>query len=98
MSKIKCFVAVDKDGTEKISNNQMIRRKKLSGQKITGIFWGLFHGHYKKNEYNKWADMFCTDENDFLPFNGVILPKGTIEKLIGRKMSWNDEPVEISFL
>ena len=96
MSKQQCYVAVDYDGTEKMSNNTFIRRKFLNGQKVYVVFWGLFHGSYKKNEYKKWADMFSSDENDFLPFSGVILPKGTIEKLIGRKMSWTDEPVEIS--
>lgn len=25
----------------------------------------------------------------------IDLPKGTIEKLIGRKLSWEDEPVEL---
>lgn len=25
----------------------------------------------------------------------VSLPKGTIEKLIGRKLTWNDEPVKL---
>ena len=28
---------------------------------------------------------------------GVIVPKGTIEKIIGRKISWEDEPVEVRF-
>lgn len=30
-------------------------------------------------------------DNDF----SMILPKGTIEKLIGRKLTWKDDPVEI---
>lgn len=25
----------------------------------------------------------------------VVLPQGSIEKLIGRKLTWKDEPVEI---
>lgn len=25
----------------------------------------------------------------------VVLPKGSIEKLIGRKLTWDDEPVEL---
>jgi len=25
----------------------------------------------------------------------VMLPEGSIEKLIGRKLTWNDEPVEL---
>lgn len=27
--------------------------------------------------------------------NHVILPKGSIKKLIGRDLTWNDEPVEL---
>ena len=27
--------------------------------------------------------------------NKVLLPKGIIKKLIGRDLSWNDEPVEL---
>lgn len=96
MSKQKCYVAVDYDGTEKMSNNSFIRRQDLEGRRIKSVFWGLFGGWYKKNEYKKWADMFSSDENDFLPFGGVILPKGAIEKLIGRRLTWADEPVEIS--
>nr|DAG87745.1 MAG TPA: RNA binding protein [Crassvirales sp.] len=30
-----------------------------------------------------------------LLFNAVNLPKGSIKKLIGRELSWNDEPVEL---
>lgn len=26
---------------------------------------------------------------------GVIVPKGTIKKLIGRELTWEDEPVEL---
>ena len=27
--------------------------------------------------------------------NGIRLPKGSIKKLIGRDLDWNDEPVEL---
>ena len=27
--------------------------------------------------------------------NDIQLPKGSIKKLIGRELTWNDEPVEI---
>ena len=27
--------------------------------------------------------------------NGIFLPKGSVEKLIGRELTWDDEPVEI---
>ena len=39
-------------------------------------------------------------ERDFRPIvpssnYGMKLPKGSIEKTIGRKLTWDDEPVEI---
>lgn len=38
-----------------------------------------------------WAIEF----DDSYYANIISLPKGTIEKIIGRKMTWEDEPVEI---
>lgn len=86
-----CWVAVDKDGTEKISNSVFIRR---TG--VKKVLWGLVNVKYSKNNRNKWANGWSTDQEDALPFHGVILPKGTIEKLIGRKMKWEEEPINIS--
>ncbi len=45
--------------------------------------------------WNKWCNGWLTDENDFLPFMGVIIPKGIIEKIVGRKITWEDESVEV---
>ena len=90
-----CYVFVDKDGTEKISNNLPVRRQ-YKGRRILSAFWGMCTGYYSKNNWNKWCDGFSTDQNDFLPFYGVIIPNGTIEKMIGRKITWNDEPVLIN--
>ena len=84
------WLAVDKDGTEKISDSLMIRR---AG--IKSAMWGLCKGSYSKKNRNKWCDGWSTDEKDFLPFCGIILPKGSIKKLIGRDLTWKDEPIEI---
>ena len=96
MSKEKCWVFVDKDGTEKISNNLPMRRQ-FKGKRIISAMWGMCTGNYTKNNWNKWCNGWSTDENDFLPFIGVIMPKGTIEKIVGRKITWEDEPVEVRF-
>lgn len=87
---MNAWVEIDKDGTEKISNSVFIRRKN-----VRAVWWGLARVFYSKNDRNKWANQFSTDENDALPFGGIILPKGSIEKLIGRKLTWSDEPVEL---
>ena len=96
MSKEKCWVFVDKDGTEKISNNLPMRRQ-FKGKRIISAMWGMCTGNYTKNNWNKWCNGWSNDENDFLPFIGVIMPKGTIEKIVGRKITWEDEPVEVRF-
>jgi hypothetical protein len=94
MSKIRTWLFVDKDGTEKISNTEPIRRQ-FKGIRILSAMFGACTGNYTKNNWNKWCDGWSTDRKDFLPFNGVILPKGTIEKILGRKITWEDEPVEV---
>lgn len=84
------WLSVDKDGTEKISDVLPLRRKG-----IKSAMWGFCKGRYTKNQSNKWCNGWSNDTNDFLPFDGMILPKDSIEKLIGRKLTWQDEPVEI---
>ena len=88
------WVCVDKDGTEKISSGKPLRRS-FKGLRIKNALWGLCTGAYSKNNWNKWCNGWSTEKADFLPFFGVILPKGSIEKLIGKKLTWDDEPVEI---
>lgn len=58
------WLAVDKNGTEKIWQLKPIR--------VTTM----------------WSGFINTDI--------VPLPSGSIEKLIGRKLTWDDEPVEIT--
>lgn len=40
-----------------------------------------------------WAPTFCEYQDRVYDY--VELPKGTIKKLIGRELSWEDEPVEL---
>lgn len=39
----------------------------------------------------------CDDviDNSMVEIYGIDLPRGSIEKLIGRKLTWKDEPVEL---
>lgn len=87
------WVAVDKDGTEKIFASIPTRRNQY-GYHV--FIWGLLRNlPYTKNQRNKWAAYWSTDINDPFPEGAIILPKGTIRKLIGRDLSWNDNPVEL---
>lgn len=40
-----------------------------------------------------WDDCIYYDDESFL--TDIELPKGSIKKLIGRELTWEDEPVEI---
>ena len=91
---VETYLCVDKDGTEKITNSIPMRRQ-FRGKRILSVMFGMFTGNYSKNNWNKWCDGWSNNENDFLPFSGVILPKGFIEKMIGKKLTWEDEPFKL---
>lgn len=59
------FVAVDKNGTELISNDPL----------------------YKYSDMTRWS----TKNSKY-----VELPSGTIKKLIGRDLTFYDDPVELT--
>lgn len=43
--------------------------------------------------YRDIEDLWCIENT---PESEIVrLPKGSIEKLIGRKLTWNDKPVEL---
>jgi hypothetical protein len=42
--------------------------------------------------YDRWAPQSC---DGFYASDYILLPKGSIKKLIGRELSWSDEPVEL---
>lgn len=87
------WVAVDKDGTEKIFNSVPMRRNQYGSHVfIYSLFRRL---PYTKNQRNKWAAHWSTDETDPFPEGSIELPKGSIKKLIGRDLTWKDESVEL---
>jgi len=49
--------------------------------------------YYEDLEHTKFSE-FWKPVNEY-DDNEVELPKGSIEKLIGRKLTWEDEPVEL---
>ena len=53
---------------------------------------GLSFG--RRTERGSWENILC-DGFDDIYFDIVLLPKGSIEKLIGKQMTWNDEPVKL---
>lgn len=43
-----------------------------------------------RDKWCGWLEDIGLEENRM--FEGVEMPEGTIEKLIGKKLTWNDEP------
>lgn len=41
------------------------------------------------------VDYMVRGETNYDSSTGIILPKGTIKKLIGKDLTWKDEPVKI---
>lgn len=88
------WLAVDRDGTEKIMSTRPVRRNK-----IASVFWGVikcFPSPYRKSQRHKWASLWSTDPNDPLPEGAIELPKGTIKVLTGKDLTWKDEPIELN--
>ena len=82
------WVAVDKDGTEKIFSSVPLRRSW-----VQSVF--IIRRAYTKNQFNKWSAHWSSDPDDPLPEGAIILPKGSIKKLIGRDLTWEDDAVEL---
>ena len=89
------YLFVETDGREYISNIKPFRihEKYADAGPLYEKFW--------KNEPNQWAtglqEYECFGWNLGPEFEGVHVPKGTIEKLTGKTLVFNDEPIEIIF-
>lgn len=59
----------------------------------------IFQNYPKRNGASWFDAIFTIDSNlefGIIPYYlDIELPKGSIKKLIGRELSWEDEPVEI---
>lgn len=116
------YLAVDKDGTEMISDYSLYRsgyyRKykkcdpvlcdKCASNGISCIVDGdgkrysiaTYNSPFKMDrgkaiEVLSFWDNFEFDSDGNKLDYIVILPKGSIKKLIGRELTWEDEPVEL---
>lgn len=89
------WLAVDRDGTEKIFGSPPSRRNWVQSVAFGIVNAFKVRNAYTKNQFNKWAAHWSTDENDPLPEGAIVLPKGSVKKLIGKELTWEDEPVEL---
>lgn len=90
---VRIWLAVDKDGAEKIFNVKPFRG---NTQKDRDRVWG---GTYVGENYKKWYPKHDGRNEDtgnaYYQGHSIELPKGTIKKIIGRELSWEDKPVEL---
>ena len=48
-----------------------------------------------EQELFRWgSEIYWSPQNEY-DYPTIELPKGSIEKLIGKKLTWEDEPVEL---
>ena len=83
------YVAVNEDGTELISNKILFRAEPALQNSID-----KFDPSYEMYRYKckgVWADDYSTGYYNVPIFTGTVLPKGTIEKLTGVKLTWDDD-------
>lgn len=87
-------LAVDKDGTEAVFRRKP-KRVKTTNKWNDAVEKFVYEGRlYPSNdgyEYHKGYGSLQTIKQT----TKSILPKGSIEKLIGKKLTWTDEPYKI---
>lgn len=88
------YVAVNKDGTE-IIGEELVRAKQYRGCiYCDGTRSKSLEHNERKSYYDMWANPIL-DECGYDYNAAIVLPKGTIFKLIGKELTWMDEPVEL---
>lgn len=81
------WLAVNKDGSEVIGNSLLRAKCVEEGDYNSVEMADKTTGHF-------WCDPFSDSEWGVMD-SSVILPKGTIKKLIGHELTWEDNPVEL---
>lgn len=80
------WLAVDSDGRERIFGSAPERS--IIYDDRMGMLGNPFGDFNFKREKLEWLA-------EEYPDDVITLPKGSIKKLIGKELSWNDEPVEL---
>ena len=88
----RIWLAVDKDGAEKIFNVKPFRG---NTQKDRDDVWGTYVCENYKKRYPKHDGRNEDTGDAYYQGHLIEMPKGSIKKLIGRELSWEDSPVEL---
>lgn len=88
---IRTFLFVDKDGTEKVSNQFPFK-----GDEYPETNRKFDLGYPYPDEFkDKWYTEYSHGAYPIPIFTGVVLPKGTIKRLIGKDLTWDNKPYEM---
>ena len=95
MENNECWLCVNADGTEIIRNRKPKRYFGTEKERETERL--SYDDFYKKNI---WISDYDHISNDDFPVRGMrttflILPSGTIEKILGHPLTWDDDAVKI---
>lgn len=84
------FLAVNRNGEELIFNDLPTYDRVEDTWKVLEVRSEIVYND--PYDFSTGVHEETVDDDDY----GVTLPKGTIKKIIGRTLSINDDPVEIS--
>jgi hypothetical protein len=84
------YLAVNKNGSEMICQNEP-ERVPLNKKKV---YDKTKYRYVYVNPVEIWEDCEIIGMGAAYAYYDIPLPEGTIEKLIGRKLTWEDDPVE----
>lgn len=84
------LVAVNKNGTEVIADNLVRGYYTSKGSLVLeGDFFNM-----DNSKYTHWIAPYYNPDEGCEDIS-VQLPKGSIKRLIGRELTWDDEPAEL---
>ena len=92
----KLYLCVNPDGAEMASN---FPPRRMYDEMTAHSSEKYVEEHpFEKYGENGWIDSISDTDYGYFgydySFDGIYLPTGTIEKMTGQKMTWEDEPVE----
>lgn len=83
------YLVVDEDGTEKFS---IIKPFRFTPRKIWYCYHIVKYDFSKLRHIIEFKPLIQTHKQTLIS----VLPKGTIEKLIGKKLTWQDKPYKFN--
>lgn len=89
---MKICYAVNPDGTE-VTTNGVLFRHNDAVDELVQKFGAVYKGRHKEKDF--WCNTYSDGYYTVPRFEGVVLPKGSIKKLIGKDLTWNDGPTEV---